>query len=704
MDLNSSISELYKVGPQYVERLAKLGIKNVRDLLFHFPHRYDDFSAVMKIDELTIGGDKVTIQGRIASIKNIRTWKRKMTLTEAYVQDETGLMKVVWFNQPFLLRTLAEGQFVSLSGKVSLSKNQISMSSPSYEIIRRNEWSEDLSAGGIDENFNSTHTGRLVPIYPETAGVSSRWFRFYIKSVLHLVDRISDYLPQDIKDKYGLIDLPMAIKQVHFPTDSAQMAQAKKRLAFDELFLISLFMIEQKQKWARDKAYSVVFDQPLVKSFVDGLDFKLTGAQKKSAWRIFQDMEKTVPMNRLLEGDVGSGKTIVAALVSLLSVKQGYQAAFMAPTEVLAKQHFESLVEFFKDLDVRIGLMTNSQLLVYPKELIVKERFLREISNGEMQVVVGTHSLLQDKVYWHRLALSIIDEQHRFGVNQRAGLQKGVGSADIKAHFLSMTATPIPRTLALTLYGDLEISQLDEMPKGRRKIATHIVAPKDRPKAYAHIKKEIENGWQAFVICPLIEESEKMEAKAATEEYKKLSETIFPNMKIGLLHGKMKPKEKDKVMNEFISGELNILVSTSVVEVGVNVPNATVMMIEGSDRFGLAQLYQFRGRVGRSTHQSYCFLFTDSASQNTRKRLKALVEAKNGFELAERDLEIRGPGEFYGTRQSGMPDLAMASLTDLKLIQETKEAAEMLLVNGKIAYSSDLKEKMAKFREDIHIN
>ncbi len=700
MELNSSIENLYKVGPQYVERLEKLKIKSVNDLLWHFPHRYDDFSSVMKIAELAIGGDKVTIQGRISSIKNIRTFRRKMTLTEAYIQDETGMMKVIWFNQPFLLRALSEGQFVSLSGKVGLSKNEMSMSSPSYEIIRRNEWNEDFD----DSSFNSTHTGRLVPVYPETAGVSSRWFRFYIKSVLHLADHITDYLPQTVKDKYGLIDLPLAMKQIHFPADSERLAQAKKRLAFDELFLISLFMIEQKQKWARDKAYAVPFDQVVVKSFVDGLKFRLTDAQKKAAWQIFQDMKKTVPMNRLLEGDVGSGKTIVAALVALLSVKQGYQAAFMAPTEVLAKQHFESLVDFFRDLDVRIGLMTNSQLLVYPKELIVKERFLREISNGEIQIVVGTHSLLQEKVNFHRLALSIVDEQHRFGVNQRAGLQKSVGSADIKAHFLSMTATPIPRTLALTLYGDLEISQLDEMPAGRRKIITKIVAPTDRPKAYDFIKKEIESGRQAFVICPLIEESEKMEAKAATEEYNKLSQQIFPQFKIGLLHGKMKPKEKDKVMGEFISGELNVLVSTSVVEVGVNVPNATVMMIEGSDRFGLAQLYQFRGRVGRSVYQSYCFLFTDSFAKTTRQRLKALVEAKNGFELAEKDLEIRGPGEFYGTRQSGMPDLAMASLTDLKLIQETKEAAEMLLKNGKIQYSLELKVKMEKFREDIHIN
>lgn len=700
MDSNSSISNLYKVGPQYVERLAKLGIKSVNDLLFHFPHRYDDFSQVMKIGELAIGGDKVTIQGQVSSIKNIRTFRRKMTLTEAYVQDETGMIKVVWFNQPFLLRTLSEGQFVSLSGKVSLSKSGMSMSSPSYEVIRRNEWSEDFD----DEKFNSTHTGRLVPVYPETAGVSSRWFRFYIKSVLYLADNVTDYMPQDIKDKYGLIDLPLAIRQIHFPADSERLAQAKKRLAFDELFLISLFMIEQKQKWARDKAYSVPFDQVLVKSFVDGLKFQLTGAQKKAAWQIFQDMGKTAPMNRLLEGDVGSGKTIVAALVALLSAKQGYQTAFMVPTEVLAKQHFESLVESFNGLDVRIGLMTNSQLLVYPKELIVKERFLREISSGEMQIVVGTHSLLQEKVNFHRLALSIVDEQHRFGVNQRAGLQKGVGSADIKAHFLSMTATPIPRTLALTLYGDLEISRLDEMPVGRRKILTKVIAPADRLKAYDFIRKEIENGRQAFVVCPLIEESDKMEAKAATEEYSKLSKEIFPKLKIGLLHGRMKSKEKDKVMSEFVLGELNILVSTSVVEVGVNVPNASVMMIEGSDRFGLAQLYQFRGRVGRSIYQSYCFLFTDSGAKTTRQRLKALVEAKNGFELAEKDLEIRGPGEFYGTRQSGMPDLAMASLTDLKLIQETKQAAEMLLVNGKIAYTSVLQIKMAKFREDIHIN
>jgi ATP-dependent DNA helicase RecG len=519
-------------------------------------------------------------------------------------------------------------------------------------------------------------------------------------------------LPSEVKKQFQLIDLAQAIEQIHFPNNLSLAQKARQRLAFDELFLIQLSTLQQKQKLAQEQAPNIPFNQKLIKSFVKSLPFKLTNDQRLAAWEIFQDLAKNRPMNRLLNGDVGSGKTIVAIMAALETAQAGYQVALMAPTEVLAKQHFQTLKDFLKKSKLKIGLLTSSEVQTFvrsptPKthKKITRPQLKKQVAQGKIDILVGTHALIQEKLSFHNLALAIIDEQHRFGVAQRAALQRKIyqiedGLSTIP-HLLSMTATPIPRTLALTIYGDLDISLIKELPKGRQKIITKIIAPAGRQKAYHFIKKQIKQKKQVFVICPLINESEKLEVKSVTQEYEKLSQEIFPQFKIAMLHGKLKSKEKEEIMKNFKQGKIDILVSTSVIEVGIDIPNATVMMIEGADRFGLAQLHQFRGRIGRGTDQSYCFLFTDSTAKKTHQRLKAILAAKDGFELAEKDLKIRGPGDFTGIRQWGLPDLAMASLEDLDLIKKARQAAQMVLKNNLL--NPTLEKKLKEFQKIIHL-
>ena len=650
-----------------------------------------------------------------------------MFLTEAVIKDETDSIKAIWFNQPFLLKTLKPKTKVNLSGKIVLGKGSTFLSNPVYEIIR----------GNLDA-FDTTHTGRLVPIYPETQGLSSRWLRYCIKLFLPLVKNIKDFLPEEIKNAKKLLDITKAIKEMHFPSTKELAAKSKRRLAFDELFLIQLVSLKARQKIKKEKSYAFPLNIELAKQFTNSLPFKLTNAQRKAAWEIIQDIAKPVPMSRLLNGDVGSGKTVVAAMASLFSAKAGYQTAFMAPTEILAKQHFETISKILKNFNIKIGLLTGSEARIANSDTnlttnirnnkfgkVSDKKLVNRTAEGFIDILIGTHSLIQKRVKFKNLALVVIDEQHRFGVNQRGALVRGNtqnptqknaefqrNSASSSAsfseqmripHLLSMTATPIPRTLALTIYGDLDISILDEMPSGRQKIITKLVAPTNREKAYKFIKEQIQNGRQIFVICPLIEDSIKLEVKSVRQEYDKLSKKVFPDLKIGILHGRLKPKEKEEVMKKLNKGEIDILVSTSVVEVGIDIPNASVMMIEGSERFGLAQLHQFRGRVGRGQYQSYCFLFTDSPSKKTNERLKMLLECGNGFHLAEKDLEIRGPGDFLGTKQWGLPDLAMASLTDLSLIKETKEEAEKILKKDpELKNYPALYEKLNNFKKLIH--
>ncbi len=721
--LNTPLKTIPRIGPVYIEKLKKLGLKNVRDLLFYFPFRYDDFSEILPIDKIE-EGQVVSVRGKIIDIRNVRTKFKRMNLTEALIEDESNCIKAVWFNQPFLTRNLVKGMNVSLSGKVVYTRDGLQLSNPAYEIL------------GSDREI--MHTARLVPVYHETEGLSSRWLRLHIKPLLKLADELDDWLPAEIRKNQNLVSLSEAVKEIHFPTNENKATQAKRRLAFNELFIIQLFIQKQRKNWQKNKAVQIEFKgetEEKIKQFIANLPFKLTDAQRVSAWQILKDLDKSEPMNRLLEGDVGSGKTLVALIAALAAAKKqgsGCQTAIMAPTEILARQHFEEAKERFENFEIKVGLLTASESkvkisllggarggletnLTHPQpppergvKKLKKSELIEEIKNGEIDIVIGTHALLQEKVEFKNLALVIIDEQHRFGIEQRSELQQKVtkikdGLETTVPHLLTMTATPIPRTLALSVYGDLDLSILDEMPQGRREIITKLVAPANREKAYQFIGEQIKKGRQAFVICPLIDESDKLEVKSAIQEHEKLSRKIFPNLKIGLLHGKLKPKEKEAMMKEFGEGKINILVSTSVVEVGIDVPNASVMMIEGSERFGLAQLHQFRGRVGRSEFRSFCFLFTDSTAQKTHRRLKALLKNSSGFELAEQDLKIRGPGELAGVRQSGLPDLAMASLSDVELIKQARSEATLILnKNADLKAYPKLLSKLESFRERVH--
>lgn len=696
LTLKTPISKLSMVGPVYLGRLRKVGIEKVEDLLHYYPFRYDDFSDIRKISEVEVG-ETVSIAGKILDIENIRTRRRRMFLTQAIVEDDTAAIKIVWFNQPYIADNLKKGVNVSLSGKITYAKEELQLSNPAYELLGSRP---------------SLHTARLVPIYHETEGLSSKWIRAHIRPLMPLADKIAEFLPKDILNRQNLFGLKEAIKEIHFPKDLEVAKEAKRRLAFDELFMIQLYLAMQKKRWQDNSGVKMEFSkirEEEVKSFVGSLPFKLTNAQRASSWIIIKDLGKNRPMNRLLEGDVGSGKTLVALIAALFTIRSGYQVAFMAPTEILARQHYLEAIKRFGKMDIRLALLTGSENRIFEKgkEELEGGSLMKEIQSGKIQLLIGTHALIQEKVNFKNLALSIVDEQHRFGIDQRALLQKEILSIHdgmkTVPHLLSMTATPIPRTLALTVYGDLDLSILNEMPKGRREIITKLVAPGNRNLAYKFIHDQVKKGRQVFVICPLIEESDVLEVRSATEEYEKLRKKIYPDLKIGLLHGKMKPKEKESAMKDFTGGKTDILVSTSVVEVGIDVPNATVMLIEGADRFGLAQLHQFRGRVGRGEYQSFCFLFTDSTSGVAHRRLKALVKSNNGFELAEKDLEIRGPGELVGVRQSGLPDLAMASLSDTELIKIAREEAMRIIEkDADVSTHPKLEEKLNRFKEKVH--
>ncbi|MFC1721484.1 ATP-dependent DNA helicase RecG [Patescibacteria group bacterium] len=683
LKLKDKISVLPKVGPKTEESFSKLGIKTVSDLLWHLPVSYQDLSKITKIRELQPNA-LVTIKATLQAIANKRAWKKRMAITEALVEDGTGSMQIVWFNQPYLEKSLKTGREYFFTGKVQFGQRGLQLVSPAWELVKREQ----------------THAARIVPVYPLSGRLSSKLVRFLMKQVLPLTDNIKDWLPSDIRERQKLSELGPALEQIHFPENIKKQKAAKRRLAFDELFLIQLAALFKRQELQSYKAVKIPFDKTLIQDFVGDLGFTLTNAQRKSSWEILQDMEKPTPMNRLLEGDVGSGKTLVAAIALLEVAKARKQAVIMAPTEVLAHQHFLTLSHDFAKHDVKLGLLTNSYKIMAKKGKDRELRSLRPvIKRGDIDIIIGTHALIQAGVEYNDLALVVIDEQHRFGVNQRKALKDKTPSKI--PHFLSMTATPIPRTLTLTLYGDLDISLIDEMPRNRKPIKTFYVPPQKRQRTYDFIRKEINAGRQVFVITPLIEESDKLGVKSATQEYEKLSTEVFPDLKIGLLHGQLKPKEKEGAMKQFKDKTTDILVATAVVEVGVDIPNATIMMIEGAERFGLAQLHQFRGRVGRGQHQSYCFLFTDSNSDSTKRRLEALIKSRNGFDLAEKDLEQRGPGEVFGTRQAGIPDLRVASLTDLPLIKDARQEATKLLATG-IDKHSRIAKKTAKFRQEIH--
>src|SRR3989344_3900694 len=727
-DSHLQVEKLKNVGTRNAPRLHRLGIKTLKDLLWHLPAKYDDFSETVPISDI-VPDQKVNIQGEIVKITTKKLFPRRMFITNAIVKDLSGAIKAVWFNQPFIENQLPEGTFVSLAGKVKTGKNGTYLSSPTYEKIS--------SSQPTTYNLQPTtlkHTKGLVPVYPETEGITSKYLRFLIKPLLSDL-RITDHVPETVLKKHNFPALAVAIKDIHFPNSEENARKAKERLAFDDLMLFQIKALLERRKMNQLKSAPISFDEKIIKEFIARLPFELTKDQKIALFEICKDLEKKYPMNRLLEGDVGSGKTVVALAAAYQTAKAGFQTVFMVPTEVLANQHFKTATSIITDADIKIGLLTASASKLNSGD-ISKKTLKQKILSGDMNIVIGTHALIQKDVSFGKLALVVLDEQHRFGVNQRAALLKNSGLRitdyglknnprcvmrnEIIPHLLSMTATPIPRTLALTIYGDLDISTIREKPKNRQKIITKISTPLQKKETYQFIRDEVGGGRQVFIVCPRIEISDpqkevgtnsrqsKMnilwqEVKAVEEEYKKLSESVFPDLKIAMLHGKLKPKEKNEIMSDFKNKKYDILVSTSVIEVGVDIPNATVMAIESAERFGLAQLHQFRGRVGRSEHQSYCLLFSSSGDKTTNQRLRALVNCDDGFELAEKDMAIRGPGEFMGTKQSGMPDLAMASLANIDLIKKARTEARLLLKEDpSLSRYPLLKERLNEFQKFVH--
>ncbi len=723
MKISDSVGNIPKIGPAYIKKLKKMGIETVKDLLFYFPIKYEDFSKIVKISKLKIN-ENASVQGKILTIENQITFRKRFSVTKAIIQDSSGAIQATWFNQPYLTQSIKSGDSVCLAGKISFGKQGLHFSNPIYEKI----WSGHSAPNEL------VHTGRIVPIYGETRGVSSRWLRFVIKSLLEEFfpkqkenenedkGKIPEILPKEIIKKNKLLSVEESLWGLHFPTSFRQAEKAKKRFSIEELFLLELFVLNKKRELSKMKSVAIPINLKTIQSFVKKLSFKLTDAQRKSAWQILKDMEKGQPMTRLLQGDVGSGKTVVAALASLNVIKSGHQVAFMAPTEILSKQHFETLGLLFQNFPVDIGFLTSKTDKFISKKLsrqiieISRKKLLENALNGKINILVGTHSLIQDKVKFDKLGLAVVDEQHRFGVKQRAKLcqKKRKEAEQFVPHLLSMTATPIPRTLALTIYGDLDLSLIDKMPRGARKVKTVLVSQKDRKKVYEIVAKEIKNKRQAFVVCPRIEEKELKEGeedksgwsevKAVKEEYERLSKKIFPKFRLAMLHGKMPVSEKSQIMKNFRNKKIDILVSTSVIEVGIDMPDATVMIIEGAERFGLSQLHQFRGRIGRNGESSYFFLFYNNRSRNALARLKALVKTDNGLELAEKDLKIRGAGQFLGTKQWGIPDIAMSALSDFSLVEETREAAkEVLNQDPELKKSPILKQKLRRFSQNIHL-
>jgi ATP-dependent DNA helicase RecG len=691
--LETSLSKFPSVKLAMLARLKRLHIETVGDLLYHFPFRYEDYSEILAISD-AIPNEKATFEGTIISIETKKTWKKQMLITEGLLEDETGQLKIIWFNQKHIAATLKEGSSIRVSGKVILDRGVFSMTSPAFEFSQK----------------SAVHTGKRVPIYPETTGVTSKYLRWQIGSLLNQSVNFSDPIPQDILTKLHLPSLTQAFRSIHSPASENERLVARKRFAFDEMFFIQLKALQIKMQWDVETAIAFPLDAKKVATFLSKLPFQLTKAQEKASQEIARDLQKPSPMNRLLNGDVGSGKTIVAALAALQVANADYQVVILAPTEVLAKQHFESLLQLFHDEPFETALFTQAYQRI-GRENVNRETLLQSIRSGIARVIIATHAVLQKNIHFHNLSLVIVDEQHRFGVAQRAHLQQEAatlndGLDNAIPHFLTMTATPIPRTLALSFFGNLDLSLLDEMPKNRKPIITRIATSQaDRKYIYQFIQREIDKGRQAFVILPFVEESTTLtEVKAAVAEHKRLSEDIFPHLRIGLLHGKLKSKEKGLVMTDFKDKKLDVLVATSVVEVGIDIPNASVMLIEDADRFGLSQLHQFRGRVGRGEHSSYCFLFPGENASASNKRLQAMIECTNGFDLAEKDLTIRGPGALFGTRQSGIPDIAMENIANVRLIQIARDEAQALLAQDPhLAKHAPLQKALTRFDEKIHL-
>ncbi len=671
--VDAPVTSIKGISTNLAARFQRLGVRTVRELLYFFPRRHIDYSQRKSISMLVEGKDE-TVVANVWEARVTNFGKRRST--EAIVGDDTGNIRVVWFNNPWVAKSLKANTRIVISGRVALYRGQHVFESPEWEI---------------DES-ETIHTGRLVPIYHLTQGLSPRQTRKLIKLAVDSWARsLVDFIPSSIRARQNLLDLPGAVCQAHFPEDLAAKDKARVRLAFDELFLLQMGVLSKKRAWQEGQPNAaIVVDteaRESLRRFAESLPFRLTSAQEKALREILTDLSKPKPMSRLLQGDVGSGKTVVATAALLVTVSNGFQAAFMAPTEILAEQHYATMRQLLSRKSqclVDSGRISSYSgplsrpvsvaLLTGDVGAATRREIRQKIRDGDIDIVVGTHAIIQNQIEFHRLGMAIVDEQHRFGVSQRSALrQKGSNP-----HVLVMTATPIPRTLALTLYGDLDLSVIDQLPAGRQIIKTKWLKPEQRDNAYAFIKREVSKGRQAFVICPLVEESEAIQAKAAVAEYERLSNLVFLGLKVGLVHGRMPASEKDDVMRQFREARLDILVATPVIEVGIDVPNATVMLVESADRFGLSQLHQFRGRVGRGTEQSYCILLADNPSEVGSQRLDIIERVHDGFRLAEEDLRLRGPGEFFGTKQSGLPDLRMARLSDVPILEAARSEATTL--------------------------
>jgi ATP-dependent DNA helicase RecG len=656
--LNASLTVLAGVGPRHASMLTRLGLNTLGDMLYNFPRRYDDYSQLKPIRDVFYG-QQVTIIGEVTLVNNRPLRGGKMTITEVVINDSTAGLRLTWFNQPWLANRLKSGDVISVSGRIEQYLGRLVMNSPDWEPVE----------------VENLHTNRIVPVYPLTANVTQKWLRKLMHQVVtYWAPKLTDHLPETIRQAADLPDLGTALLQAHFPDSAEKLQAARQRLAFDEIFFLQTGVLRQRRDWKSVPGRIFEVEDGWVETRLAALPFVLTDAQKKALAEIRLDLKSGQPMNRLLQGDVGSGKTVVAALAAAMINQSGAQAAIMAPTSILAEQHYRSFINI---LAAENGLLQpgHIRLLVGDTPGNEKEEIRTGLAGGDVKIVIGTHALLEEPVSFADLQFITIDEQHRFGVAQRASLR----SKGTNPHLLVMTATPIPRSLALTVYGDLDLSVMDEMPPGRQPIETHILAPTERERAYTLVQSQVKSGYQVFIVYPLVEESEKSELLAATQEHERLQKEVFPKLKLGLMHGRMKPDEKDAVMLGFRDRKYDVLVSTTVIEVGMDIPNATVMLVEGANHFGLAQLHQLRGRVGRSGAQSYCLLIPDHEDAAENERLQAMVESSDGFVLAERDLQQRGPGEFLGTRQAGYAtSLKMANLSDIRLIEKAREHAQSL--------------------------
>jgi len=726
MQPSTPLENAFRLRDNQKKELKKLGLITVRDLLFHFPARYEDIANIKRIKDLEEGASAI-VYGKVLSTNTTRAYRKKIPIGEAVIEDDTGKLQVTWFNQAYAAKMLTEGDFVKLSGHINRDKNgKLYMGNPEFKKTSTLpiDVGDSLFAG---EAEHTTH----LPIYPERRGITSRWIYHSVQKIFTegVLDQLVDPIPENIRNTYNLPKLKTALVWIHTPQKASDAESAKKRFAFEEIFFIQLHRQKARAAYKSHGSFAIDTSKEDIDHFASRFPFTPTHAQTRAVEAIRTDLAKNEPMTRLLEGDVGSGKTFVAAAscyavvsthlrasVSDVRASAPFQVAYMAPTEILAEQHFESFIEQFKGLPIQIGLITGSGCKKFPSKVNTEEptkisrtQLLKWVANGEIPILIGTHALIQKSIQFQNLAYVIVDEQHRFGTEQRATLIRKDARVP---HLLSMTATPIPRTLALTIYGDLDLTLLDEQPAGRTHPETKVVVPAEREKTYTEIKKRLAEGRQVYVICPRIEEPDPDKAsalrvKSVTEETKRLQKNVFTEYSVGTLHGKMKPKEKESVMQQFAHKKIDVLVATSVVEVGVNVPNATVIVIEGAERFGLAQLHQLRGRVQRSTHQAYCYLFADTdtnkISGKTLERLKALTQAKNGFELAELDLQLRGAGELSGNKQWGVSDLGMEAIKNIKMVEAARTEAETLLKkDSELTAHPEIAKRLNATNESVH--